>query len=292
MLDEALKVLLTKRLVPPARKESSLVAEPSAPLGTFSSSGTAWVGLRWVQGDARPTSGKRVTAGDPDTNPFHRKHFVQAAWALVILAVGGVTGVVWQRYQGPTAVVVLNQDTTTRVIVRSDSAQQALLRQMISEMTALRLATRPRATVPVPLKGDTATAPLALAPNPLQIPPFVLPASAKGYLLSDLGAFARASCPTRAHRAGADIAAALRLRSARDTARLSPIHVYITRRSSPTGGIQLFSQQYQLLPRSLVVFPAPSTPGRYDLEFGVFLRAPTSEEYPPFYRRECTIEVS
>jgi hypothetical protein len=41
MLDEALKVLLTKRLVPPARKESSLVAEPSAPLGTFSARAAA-----------------------------------------------------------------------------------------------------------------------------------------------------------------------------------------------------------------------------------------------------------
>jgi len=229
---------------------------------------------------------------DPETSPFHRKYLVQAGWALAILAVGGGAGALWQRYQGPARVVVLNQDTTTRVIVQNDSSQQALMRQMVGEMRALRRATQSSGVAPTRNGAETTTIPEPEVRNPIQIPPFVLSPSAKGYSLSDLGVFARASCPPSAYRVGAEIAVRLSFRTAGDTARLSPIHVYITRRSSPTGGVQLFSQQYQLLPTSLVIFPAPPTPGRYDLDFGVFLRAPTSEQYPPFYRRQCTLDVS
>lgn len=234
---------------------------------------------------------KPTPSPDPDTTLFHRKQLVQTAWALVVLAVGGAAGVMWQRYQGPTRVVVLNPDTTTRVVVQSDSVQQALLRRVVGEMTALRLATLPGVSRPAPAGSDTLAALFADSPNPVQIPPFVLPVGTKGYSLSDIGVFARAVCPSSSYRTGSDIAAELTLRSARDTARLSPVHVFITRRASTTGGVQVFGQQYSLLPRSLLVFPAPSSPGRYVLEFGVFLRAPTTEQYPSFYRRECTLEI-
>jgi hypothetical protein len=47
---------------------------------------------------------------DPDTSPLHRKHFIQFGWALVILAVGGLVGSAWQRYQGPSPVIITNPD--------------------------------------------------------------------------------------------------------------------------------------------------------------------------------------
>jgi hypothetical protein len=213
---------------------------------------------------------------------------------LAIAAIAGSVGALWQKYQGPQGVMLVNQDTTTRVMVVQDSAQRALMSGMLEELRALRIdARRPalqrQGGTPQPLTSEL---PFAVVPNPIEVPEVRLPGVVRGYIGRDLGVFAVSSCGATDYRAGADAAIQLTLRSPSDTARLSPIHLTIARRSSPTGGVQLLGQQYRLTPNSLVVFPVPPTPGIYELEFGVFLEQELTTAYPPFYRRECRLKVS
>jgi uncharacterized protein GlcG (DUF336 family) len=83
------------------------------------------------------------------------------------------------------------------------------------------------------------------------------------------------------------------LRSAADTARLSPLYVSITTRGEP--GTNRFSTVsnawYDLRPHNRVVVPAPSQPGIYFLEYGVYALDQLNTKYPPLYRRVCRFTV-
>jgi hypothetical protein len=234
----------------------------------------------------QPAPDKEV---DPDTDPLHRKYIIQFGWGLVILAVGGLVGSVWQRYQGPSQVIITNPDTTTRLMVVQDSSQRAIMTGMLEELRAMRLGTR-RERLPA-ASGSSDNGSSMITPSAVQVPEFKLPSVAKGYMARDLAVFARSSCGPQEYRSGTDAEISLSLRAASDTTRLSPIHVAISRRSSPSGGVEIFSQQYHLSPNSLVVFPVPTSRGSYDLEFGVFALPEVHTSYPPFYRKACKLVV-
>lgn len=234
-----------------------------------------------------------VSGRDPDIAPFHRKRIIDAGWALLIAAIGWGASIAWQRHQGPERVMVINQDTTAHVTVVADTAQRALMARMLGEMRAFRInsASRSDASGNVRLDVGSVASSDEPSPNPLQLPAFAMPSTVKGYLLSDLGALAESSCPVHEIPRGQRAAATLALRNAADTSRLTPIQVNILHKSSATGVVQVFSQEYKLRAKSLLVVPVPQTPGTYTLEFGVYALAELNTIYPPFYRRACEITV-
>ena len=226
---------------------------------------------------------------DPEHHPFHPKHLISALWALV----GGLIVLVatewYHRREGPQQVIVTNQDTTRRVVYVGDTMSRIYLPKLLKELQQLRRAqTRtgiPSAGAPMLGPDTTATA------NPIRLEGFKFPPGVKGSLVQDLSTWGSGTCPASTVAPAGDLIFTAKLRSAADTARLSPLNVTITRPIDAKGGYRISDAWYELRPRNLVVVPAPSAPGIYTLEYGVYARAQVNTTYPPFYRRACPITV-
>lgn len=228
-------------------------------------------------------------AADPDRHPLHRRHLITASWALLVAVVAGIGSVVYQRAKGPESVILLNPDTATRVVVVQDSAQRAVMGSMVRELRALRSG-RSRID-PSPVASSVDGAADAAPLTEPQLPEFRLPSNVKGYLTRDIGVFANATCGQSEFAPGVDASISTTLRNPADSSRLTPLTVTILRRTSSTGRIQLFSQQYKLRRRTRVAFPVPRDTGAYDLEFGFFATDELQSATPPFYLRRCLILI-
>lgn len=231
---------------------------------------------------------------DSEIQPFHRKYLIQGGWALAVGIVLFAVGAVWQSHRAPESVRVVNQDTVTRVVVVPDSVQRRLTARMLEEIVQLRLATigARRETLRSP-DSNSATSNGPLGPNPVQVPEVALPLTVRGYVGRDLSVFASSTCPNRAEKFGSssDVTLSLTMRLGTDSAKLSPIHVTIVKRTGPKDATQVFEQQYQLRAKSLLKVPVPKVSGDYELDFGVYVLAELTTPFPSFYRRTCALTV-
>jgi hypothetical protein len=228
-----------------------------------------------------------LSARDSGHHPFHPPHLISAMWALV----GGLIVLVatewYHSRQGPQQVIVTNQDTTRRVIYVGDTMSRVYLPQVLKELQRLRRAT---ATAPAgaPMVGPDTTP----SSNAILLDGFKLPPVVKGATVDDFGKWGRGTCPASQVAPGGDLVFTATLRSAADTARLTPLSVSITRPQGPNAVYQVSAVWFALHHRNRVVLPAPMEPGNYTLEYGVYVRDRVNMEYPPIYQRACRFTVT
>jgi hypothetical protein len=193
----------------------------------------------------------------------------------------------WQRREGPQQVIVTNQDTTRRVVVVGDTTSQKYLAQVLKELQGLRRAQRSLDSA-----GGGGAQPQRPQPvNPVRVEGFSFPAGVHGYLGRDFSTWGRGTCPSPQVASAGELTFAATLRSAADTARLSPLYVSITRKQDAQSVATILDAWYDLRPQNRVVVPAPSEPGTYSLEYGVYALNQLTTEYPPLYRRACRFTV-
>lgn len=233
---------------------------------------------------------------DPDEYPFHRRYLILFAWALVATLLGVAATIGYQKWQGPQQVLVMNPDTTRRLVVIGDTTGQEYLATVLRELQKLQSAQPAPAAAPIEdsvaaLRPAGTSSGRARHPNPLRLPGFIFPPMVKGASVKEFSLWGSGTCPARAVSGGSNLQLLADLRLPADTARLTPLHVNILKPQDATSVVLVSEIWYELLPRNYVVVPAPSEPGTYALEYGVYPRAELNSEFPPYYRRSCQFTV-
>jgi hypothetical protein len=99
-----------------------------------------------------------------------------------------------------------------------------------------------------------------------------------------MAAYARSFCGPRRVRKGGIVTQGFTLIDKAVQTKATPITLLVIRRQSPTGGVQVLSQQYAWkTPRNILRFAADFPAGEgYEIEFGFYFRSELDEKYPVF----------
>jgi hypothetical protein len=247
-----------------------------------------------------------------DESFFHRKHVVTLFWAIVAALLTFVGTTIYQAVQGPQEVYITNPDTVIRVITIRDSATSESIRQMLDELHHLRGSSRESADNTgagpggrfTPIGGkqqdtqsiaevqvSSETSDPAPEMTVVATPGYRFPMGNKGIHIVDIGGIARSSCPQRSFSPREDVPLSIILRSGELVRAVTPLFLSVTKGLGPRQSLAIFGQQYQPRWHSIVVFPAPTEPGTYSLNYGYYLLSDSLAEYPELYNLNCRLVV-
>ena len=130
-------------------------------------------------------------------------------------------------------------------------------------------------------------------PELLQTVSFGVPAGVKGYTQVDLiRGFADATCPPNQVLSGETLTIWFKITDVSILERATPLYVRIIEERKPKDFWHAFGQWYEMRPdRNKVEISKPLTPGKYELRYGVYIRAEMDKEYPPFRSKSCQLTV-
>lgn len=144
-------------------------------------------------------------------------------------------------------------------------------------------------TAAVPRLSDTLA---NLAPNPLFSPRFILPDTVEGYILANIGQFARAGCPAGEIPSGDSIHFLFDIADDSLLAEITPLFVTILQMRPDRPVMQIFREQYRILPgQNLIRVMAGFPPGEYQVIYGFYLTRQLNDKYPRLYGKRCRIKI-
>ncbi|MCK6619337.1 MAG: hypothetical protein HUU32_12195 [Calditrichaceae bacterium] len=132
----------------------------------------------------------------------------------------------------------------------------------------------------------------SLTPNPVYSPPFILPDTVEGYMLANIGQFARAGCPAGEIPVGASIQILFDIDDDSLLAVISPMFVTMLQIRPDGTVVQIFREQYRILPgQNLIRIIAGFPPGEYQAIYGFYLASQLKEKYPRLYGKRCRVKI-
>lgn len=131
-----------------------------------------------------------------------------------------------------------------------------------------------------------------LVPNPVFSPRLILPDTVEGYILANIGQFARAGCPAGEIPLGASIHILFDIADDSLLAAITPLFVTILQIRADHSVVQIFREQYRILPgKNLIRVIAAFPPGEYQVIYGFYLTSQLKNKYPRLYGKRCRLKI-
>jgi hypothetical protein len=128
--------------------------------------------------------------------------------------------------------------------------------------------------------------------SPVYSPPFILPDTVEGYILSNIHKFASANCPAKEILRSTLMDLYSQLVDDSLLNHITPMFVYILKMNPDRTVIQVYREQYTISPgKNLIRFSVDFPPGNYQLIYGFYLRDQINERFPRFYGKRCRFRM-
>jgi hypothetical protein len=123
-------------------------------------------------------------------------------------------------------------------------------------------------------------------------PPFVLPDTVQGYILSNIGRYASANCPGKEVLRGAPMDLYFQFVEDSLLDYITPMFVNILEMNVNRTVVQVYREQYHISPgKNLIRLSVDVPSGNYQLIYGFYFRDQLTEKFPRLYGKRCRFRV-